>query len=280
MTKKLAWPGLLLIFILLIISQILSVVTMLLVEKGGLRRIAHFSLTETEFIIQFLFLNIYYIISIWLITKALHFEIRLVSTLKNIRFNHFTWLFIFLTGISYQFIGSELDNLIAEVTGRNADSQKMIHTISSMKGTDGLIISIFFIAICPPLFEEIFFRHIIQKGLTVRYGFIPALIATSLLFAAIHMDLSVMFPIFMLSLVLGMLYEYYNLLASIILHFTVNLTVVLLVRMDFAIEGLNIENITESAHLDTRILVVMSVIFIVSIWVLFESNWLKKWSSS
>ena len=58
-----------------------------------------------------------------------------------------------------------------------------------------------------PLAEEIFFRGFVLSGLAGRWGFLPAAIASSLLFALAHIDPRVMVPIFVIGLFLAWLYH-------------------------------------------------------------------------
>jgi len=58
-----------------------------------------------------------------------------------------------------------------------------------------------------PLAEEVFFRGFIFSGLTGRYGFARAAVASSLLFALAHGALEVIAPIFVTGMLLAWLYH-------------------------------------------------------------------------
>ncbi len=74
-------------------------------------------------------------------------------------------------------------------------------------GGPAVIGSFALVAIWGPLAEEIFFRGFVLSGLASRWGFLPAAIASSLLFALAHIDPRVMVPIFVIGLFLAWLYH-------------------------------------------------------------------------
>ena len=57
-----------------------------------------------------------------------------------------------------------------------------------------------------PITEEFLFRGILLSTLRVRFGRIPAIVASSALFALLH-DASVMLPVFVIGVCLGVVYE-------------------------------------------------------------------------
>ena len=58
-----------------------------------------------------------------------------------------------------------------------------------------------------PLVEEIFFRGFLYTGLREKYGWIPAALISSALFAAVHLRPITMPPIFLLGLIFAYLYQ-------------------------------------------------------------------------
>ena len=74
-------------------------------------------------------------------------------------------------------------------------------------GGPAVIGSFALVALWGPLAEEIFFRGFVLSGLAGRWGFLPAAIASSLLFALAHIDPRVMVPIFVIGLFLAWLYH-------------------------------------------------------------------------
>ena len=74
-----------------------------------------------------------------------------------------------------------------------------------------------------PLVEEIFFRGFLFQGFRQRYGWIAAIIISSSIFAAAHLDPVSFIPTFVLGAVLAYVYHRSNSVwPGIILHFLVN----------------------------------------------------------
>ena len=78
-------------------------------------------------------------------------------------------------------------------------------------------------AIFAPLVEEIFFRGFLFQGFRARYGWVPSMLLSSVIFAAAHLDLVVLIPTFILGCLLAYVYHRSNSLwPGVILHFVVN----------------------------------------------------------
>lgn len=78
-------------------------------------------------------------------------------------------------------------------------------------------------AVFAPLVEEIFFRGFLFQGLRQRYGWITAMLLSSAIFAAAHLDLASLIPTFVLGNLLAYMYHRSNSVwPGIILHFLVN----------------------------------------------------------
>jgi hypothetical protein len=74
-----------------------------------------------------------------------------------------------------------------------------------------------------PFVEEIFFRGFLFQGLRQRYGWINAMLLSSAVFAAAHLDLVVLIPTFILGNVLAYVYHRSNSVwPGILLHFLIN----------------------------------------------------------
>lgn len=86
-----------------------------------------------------------------------------------------------------------------------------------------LIFSIIAVCVMPALFEEFLFRGVILRG-TERMGFLKMVLYTSLLFGILHMTVSAIFPIFVLSIFICYIVVRSNSIwAGVIVHFTFNL---------------------------------------------------------
>lgn len=74
-----------------------------------------------------------------------------------------------------------------------------------------------------PFVEEIFFRGFLFQGFRQKYGWVSAMLLSSAVFAAAHLDPVSLIPTFILGLVLAYLYHRSNSLwPGIILHFLIN----------------------------------------------------------
>jgi len=74
-----------------------------------------------------------------------------------------------------------------------------------------------------PFVEEIFFRGFLFQGLRQKYGWINAMLLSSAIFAAAHLDLIALIPTFVLGNVLAYVYHRSNSVwPGIIMHFLVN----------------------------------------------------------
>ena len=105
-----------------------------------------------------------------------------------------------------------------------------------MDNIGDLLFNLFLIAIIPAIGEEMFFRGVIQKKLKniLRNPHIAILI-TSFIFSAIHMQFFGFLPRFFLGMVLGYLFYYSgNLWMPIIAHFINNALAILLMYLPFA----------------------------------------------
>ncbi|MCT7973987.1 CPBP family intramembrane glutamic endopeptidase [Laspinema olomoucense] len=91
----------------------------------------------------------------------------------------------------------------------------------ALENRDTVALTIFFItaSVAAPIFEEIMFRGFLLPSLTRYIPVSGAIIASSLLFALAHLNLSEVLPLATLGMVLGFVYtRSRNLLSSILLH--------------------------------------------------------------
>ncbi len=87
-----------------------------------------------------------------------------------------------------------------------------------------VIFSVIALAVATPIAEEVFFRGFVLRGLSHSWGFVPALVVSSALFAALHLQPGVIIPVFVTALLLGALYRYAgSVLPCIAVHATQNL---------------------------------------------------------
>lgn len=103
-------------------------------------------------------------------------------------------------------------------------NQQMMECLLATANNKVLILNILVIALAPALFEEMFFRGTLQPLLVRATGSAHVgIIVASLLFAAIHMNISQIIPMFFLALVLGYLFHYSgSIWPGILVHFCNN----------------------------------------------------------
>ena len=78
-------------------------------------------------------------------------------------------------------------------------------------------------AVLAPLVEEIFFRGFLFQGFRARYGWVPGLLLSSVIFAIAHLDPASLIPTFILGCLLAYLYQRSNSVwPGVILHMLVN----------------------------------------------------------
>jgi membrane protease YdiL (CAAX protease family) len=88
----------------------------------------------------------------------------------------------------------------------------------------GLAVFLLTVCVAAPFFEETFFRGFIFRGLANSWGAVWAAIASSAFFAAMHTQLTIFLPIFVLGIALCWLYEKTgSIWTNITLHCTFNL---------------------------------------------------------
>lgn len=74
-----------------------------------------------------------------------------------------------------------------------------------------------------PIVEEIFFRGFLFQGFRQRYGWVYAMLLSSVIFAAAHLDLVALIPTFILGCLLAYMYQRSSSIwPGVILHFLVN----------------------------------------------------------
>ncbi|GJQ52954.1 MAG: hypothetical protein HKUEN02_18010 [Anaerolineaceae bacterium] len=123
-----------------------------------------------------------------------------------------------LIAISYPLIIAH--NLLLTYLGANTQGEAMMKMFSELKSPIWLILAAVIVA---PFVEEMFFRGFLFQGFRQRYGWVAALLLSSGIFAAAHLDPVSFIPTFVLGAVLGYVYHRSNSLwPSIILHFLNN----------------------------------------------------------
>lgn len=111
-------------------------------------------------------------------------------------------------------------NLLLMLLGVGTQGEGIMKAFAELKSPVWLFIVGVIVA---PLVEEIFFRGFLFQGFRQRYGWIAALLLSSGIFAAAHLDPVSFIPTFALGAAMGYVYHRSNSLwPSVILHFLNN----------------------------------------------------------
>ncbi|MDR0755567.1 MAG: CPBP family intramembrane metalloprotease [Puniceicoccales bacterium] len=88
------------------------------------------------------------------------------------------------------------------------DEQPIVHLLSQNTLSPGCLILTGISVIClAPLTEELLFRGVVYRFLNTRFNHVSALMASSFLFAALHLHLASFLPLFFLGCWLGYVYR-------------------------------------------------------------------------
>jgi len=113
-------------------------------------------------------------------------------------------------------------NMIITVLGIDTQGQAIFDIFNSLESPVWLILAAVVVA---PFVEEIFFRGFLFQGFRKKYGWVSAMLLSSAIFAAAHLDLVSLIPTFVLGIVLTYVYHRSNSVwPGIILHFLINAT--------------------------------------------------------
>lgn len=174
-------------------------------------------------------------------------------------------------------ISSEIESLIASIIGRIELFSQSLNALAKMPNAGGLIVALVTIGLLPAVIEELFFRGLIQKKLSINIGSNKAIIITSILFSLIHINPTVLVSIFLLSLFMGYIYKKTDkLIYPVLIHFINNCIAVLLTRYDFY----EMESITYSVegieHISLLVLIPSFIIGSLMLFIIYKNRPLKK----
>ena len=142
--------------------------------------------------------------------------------LRHLGFGKFDWNTLALgCGLliaSYVFI--IFHNLILMALGVDTQGEAIFRFFDSL---DSPIWFFFVGVVMAPIVEEMFFRGFVFQGFRQRYGWISAMVLSSAVFAAAHLDPVALLPTFVLGCVLAYMFQRSNSIwPGVILHFLVN----------------------------------------------------------
>lgn len=109
-----------------------------------------------------------------------------------------------LAGASMLFFAQAIAVLIESAFGISSSSENTKEITNMIKNYPALFL---FPALYAPILEEIIFRKFLMGGLKNRFGFWPAILVSSLIFGAVHMELQHLLIYTSMGFVLGYLYH-------------------------------------------------------------------------
>jgi hypothetical protein len=113
-----------------------------------------------------------------------------------------------------------INNIIFLRLGQSVQSDQIARILATLSSP---VPFIFAAVIVAPIVEESFFRGFLFAGFRQRYGYQAAALLSSAIFAAVHLQLAVLIPTFMLGYIFSYLYQKTNsILPGMLLHFLVN----------------------------------------------------------
>jgi uncharacterized protein len=143
---------------------------------------------------------------------------------KDLGFGKFSWSSMAI-GCGMLVVGYGIiivHNAILTLLGIAPQGKEIYDIFNSVKSPIWLFIAAVIVA---PVVEEIFFRGFLFQGFRKSYGWIPAILLSSFIFAAAHLDLASLIPTFILGIILAYVYHRSNSLwPGIIIHFLINAT--------------------------------------------------------
>lgn len=119
---------------------------------------------------------------------------------------------------------------LLEQAGIEPELQDAVMIFGRVDSLPILLLMIFLTVIVAPISEEIVFRGCLYRFIKAKTAIIPALIATNLIFAALHQNLLSVLPLFILGVALAYVYEKSgDLKMPILLHGFFNLNTVIVI---------------------------------------------------
>ena len=132
------------------------------------------------------------------------------------------WPLLLLTVPTVVVFGSNLDMLVFHAFPflNKPDTTMEALTEAAFQSPLTLLLVVGLAVVAAPVCEELFFRGIVFRSLRMRtWTFLPAMLFTSALFAAIHLKLAGFFLLFIVAVVLAVLSETYaSLLPAVLFH--------------------------------------------------------------
>lgn len=105
------------------------------------------------------------------------------------------------------FLAKPLVKLLLRITGFSVGQQGIVTIWEQTESALLILVMTVFAVIIAPVTEEIFFRCFLQSAIRRKRSEYTAIVITAFIFAAVHMNLRLFIPLFVLGTVLSYLYE-------------------------------------------------------------------------
>jgi len=115
------------------------------------------------------------------------------------------WPAAIVAGIGGFFASGAINALNRLLVGPEIAAQYDVTRLFEVRSTFEGALLVFGVAVCAPIGEEFLFRGYLLRVLKARHGVVPALLITSVLFAAFHFNPASILALFALGLVFGLL---------------------------------------------------------------------------
>lgn len=113
-----------------------------------------------------------------------------------------------------------INNLIMMALGVVTQADAIMDILGEIESP---LLFAFVTAVAAPVTEELFFRGFLFKGLREKYGWVNALMFSSIIFALFHGQIATLIPTFLLGALFAYMYQRTeSVLPGMFLHFTVN----------------------------------------------------------
>jgi CAAX protease family protein len=179
------------------------------------------------------FLELVYIFPVVIILSIRHADYRLLG------YRRFDSRFIAIgcVLVAASYVVTVVNNTLFLKFGKNIQADEIAKLLATLSTPYSFIFTGVVVA---PIVEETFFRGFLFAGFRQRYGYQKAALLSSAIFAAAHLQLSVLVPTFLLGYIFSYLYQKSNsIFPGMLMHFLVNafglFTIFALTRSGFPI---------------------------------------------
>ncbi len=152
-----------------------------------------------------------------------------INTLKN--FHSYTYIFVLFLSLfilTHSIINIQLSLMPETVKYVMIEFSKKTDYILKELSQNNIAIAILSLGVVPAFSEELIFRGFLQKIFENKFGAHLGIVYSSIIFSLLHFNLLNLFPLFLMSLVIGKIAFYTNsIYPGMIIHFLINTTTII-----------------------------------------------------